>query len=249
MHHGGRVSAAWGQGRKHVPTSQISHDVLVTGNSFILDIGGLGVSNCTLVHTPDGPVLFDAGSHVTRDSIKRGLTKRNLKPSDIKRLFLSHLHFDHVMNIDLFPYDTKVFVSRAEWDYLQSPHPDDDWLPWGIKEQLEKYDLVLLDGSGELSTGLRYFPAPGHTPGCYALAFTEQDGSRVTLAGDAVKFPREALLGRADHAFAPKEVASRTIREIVEMSDVIVPGHFATLRKENGTITWTEPQALGLIVR
>ncbi|MDB5592810.1 MBL fold metallo-hydrolase [Enterovirga sp.] len=230
-------------------SSSISHDVIVAGSSLRLDPDILGVSTCALVHTPEGPILFDAGSHTSRESLKRGLAERNLKPADIRRVFLSHLHFDHVMNIDLFPFTTEVFVSRTEWDYVEAPHPEDDWLPWGIREQLQKYQLRLIDGHGELSTGLRYFPAPGHTPGCYALAFTDADGARVTIAGDAIKFPREAVLGRVDHAFAPKEVASRTIREIVEMSDVIVPGHFPTLRKENGTIVWDDVQRITLISR
>jgi glyoxylase-like metal-dependent hydrolase (beta-lactamase superfamily II) len=170
-----------------------AYDVIVQGSSYILDVGGLGISNCTLVSTADGPILFDVGSHVTREMIKAGLKKRGLAPADIRRIFLSHMHFDHVMNIDLFPASTEVFVSRAEWDYSGNPHPDDDWLPWGIREQLKKYRLQFVEGSAELSSGVRYFPAPGHTPGCYALALDLADGTKVTLAGDAVKFPREAI--------------------------------------------------------
>ena len=226
-----------------------SYDVIVQGNSFILDVGGLGISNCTLVHTADGPVLFDVGSHITRDMIKAGLARRGLKPSDIGRVFLSHMHFDHVMNIDLFPYTTEVFVSRAEWDYVSAPNSADDWLPWGIQDQLKKYRLNLLEGSADLAHGVKYFPAPGHTPGCYALALELADGTRATLAGDAVKFPREAIREQADHAFDTREVAARSIRTIVEMSDVIVPGHFGSLSKEDGKIVWSERQSLHLIAR
>ncbi|WP_186444983.1 MBL fold metallo-hydrolase [Mesorhizobium sp. J18] len=226
-----------------------SYDVLVSGNSYRFEVGGIGISNTTLIHTADGPIIFDLGSHVTRDMIKLGLSKRGLNPSDIPRVFLSHLHFDHVMNIDLFPHTTEVFVSRREWDYCSNPHPEDDWLPWGIKEQLEKYRLRLVDGTDELSSGVRYFPAPGHTPGCYAVALDLADGRKVTLAGDAVKFPREAIRMKADHSFDTKEVASQSIRTIMEMSDVVVPGHFGELFKEDGRVVWEAIQPLNLIAR
>jgi hypothetical protein len=54
---------------------------------------------------------------------------------------------------------------------------------------------------------------------------------------------------QADHAFDTKEVASRSIRTIVEMSDVIVPGHFGNLFKEDGKIVWSTTQPLNLIAR
>lgn len=230
-------------------TNSPMYDVVVQGSSFILDVGGIGISNCTLVTTADGPIIFDVGSHVTRDMIKAGLAKRGLKPADIRRVFLSHMHFDHVMNIDLFPHTTEVFVSRAEWDYVSNPHPADDWLPWGIQDQLKKYKLHLIEGTAELSAGVRYFPVPGHTPGCYALALDLADGRRATLAADALKFPREAILGRSDHSFDTPEAAARSIRTIVEMSDIIIPGHYGTLFKENGQIIWSDTQKLNLIAR
>lgn len=229
--------------------SSPTFEILVHGSSFILDVGGIGISTCALIRTSDGPIVFDVGSHVSRDMLKLGLSKAGLAFSDIPRVFLSHMHFDHVMNIDLFPKTTKVFVSRTEWEYAANPNPADDWVPWGIHEQLKKYDLQLVDGVGELSPGVRYLPTPGHTPGCYSISIDQADGSRAILAGDALKFPKEAILGRADHAFDTKEVAAQSIRTIVEQGDIIVPGHYSTLTKENGQITWSEPQKLFLMAR
>jgi N-acyl homoserine lactone hydrolase len=226
-----------------------TYDVLVTGSSAKLDLGYIGVSNCTLVHTADGPILFDVGGTVAREMITVGLQRRGLKPSDITRVFLSHLHHDHVMNINLFPYSTQVFVSQAEWDYVSNPNPADDWIPWLIQEQLRKYNLSMLHGGGELSAGVRYFPAPGHTPGCYALALSGSDGKTTTLAGDAIKFPKEALRRRVDHAFDTPEIAARSIETIMEMSDIVIPGHFPTLYKEDGSITWDECQSFPLVMR
>lgn len=232
-----------------MPGFQVAHDIIVTGSSAKLGAGYIAVSNCTLVHTAEGPMLFDVGGTVAREIIRQELKKRNLSPKDITRVFLSHLHHDHCLNIDMFPKTTKVFVSKAEWAYVDNPHPEDDWVPWLIKEQLRTYDLNLIEGSGELSAGLRYFAAPGHTPGCQALSFVDKDGKVVTLAGDAIKFPKEALRRRVDHSFDAPETAARSIDEIVRSSDVIVPGHFPTIYKVDGSITWDDSQFFPLVMR
>ena len=226
-----------------------SYDILVTGNSLKLGVGYLGMSNCTLIHTADGPILFDVGGWVTRDMIRAGLERFGLTPKDISRVFLSHLHNDHVLNIDMFSYSTRVFVSRAEWDYVSNPNPKDDWIPWGVQDQLKKYNLTLLDDGQELSAGVRCFPVPGHTPGCYAVSLTIADGTTATLAGDAIKFPKEALRCWVDHAFDTQEIAAKSIKTIVEMSDVIVPGHFCPIQKRDGELTWDDSQEIALVIR
>ncbi|NBQ40287.1 MAG: MBL fold metallo-hydrolase [Alphaproteobacteria bacterium] len=225
------------------------YDVIVTGSSAKLDVGYIAISNCTLIHTAEGPVLFDVGGTVAREMIRVGLKQRGLQLSDITRIYLSHLHHDHALNIDMFPYRTKVFVSRAEWNYVDHPNPADDWVPWMIKEQVSKYDLTLLEGSGDLSYGVRYFQAPGHTPGSQALALSSADGKTTVLAGDAIKFPKEALRRRVDHSFDTPEVAAKSIDTIMRMADVIVPGHFPTIYKEGDSITWDDCQSFPLVMR
>ena len=248
MRHDVAISSNKRIGKLMKPVSP-TYDVIVTGSSAKLELGYIAISNCTLIHTPEGPVLFDVGGTVSREMIRVGLKRRGYEPGDITRIFLSHLHHDHVLNIDMFPAITKVFVSKAEWNYVENPHPEDDWIPWLIQEQLRKYDLNLLDGSGELSPGVRYFPAPGHTPGCYAVALSGDDGKTTTLAGDAIKFPKEALRRRVDHSFDAPETAARSIDTIMRMSDVIIPGHFPTIYKEGDSITWDDCQSFPLLMR
>jgi len=45
---------------------QVSHDIIVTGSSAKLGAGYIAVSNCTLVNTAEGPILFDVGGTVAR---------------------------------------------------------------------------------------------------------------------------------------------------------------------------------------
>ncbi len=49
-----------------MPGFQVAHDIIVTGSSAELGAGYIAVSNCTLVHTAEGPMLFDVGGTVAQ---------------------------------------------------------------------------------------------------------------------------------------------------------------------------------------
>jgi N-acyl homoserine lactone hydrolase len=227
----------------------VDYEIIVKGNNLRLAGGYLGMTNLTLIKTNDGYMLVDVGHTVNRQALVQALRDRGLAPKDIRRVFLSHLHNDHVMNIDLFPYSTEVFVSRAEFEYAASPHPDDPWIPWMVREQVSKYQLKLLDGAGEFQSDIRYVPAPGHTPGCYALILDTAKKGRVVVAQDAVKFPKEALNQRVDHAFDTQERAAATIKMLLPLADRLIPGHFMEMYREDGSFTWDDTMEFPLIIR
>ena len=226
----------------------VSYEILVHGNSAFLDTGYIGLTNITLINTGSGYLLVDVGHTVNRQGLVKALSERGLVPSDIDKVFLSHLHCDHVLSLDLFPYRTKLFVSRAEHEYVAQPHPDDPWVPFMVREQLAKYDLTLLEGSGELVDGVSYLPAPGHTPGCYALVL-DTPGAKVVVAQDAIKFPKELITERVDHAFDNQERASATIRNLKTLGDRIIPGHYSEFYKEHGDFVWGGAMQLNVRIR
>ena len=226
----------------------LSYEIIVQGNNLKLRDGFLGLANVTLVRAPSGPILVDTGGYVTRLTLLNALKARDLTPADIPLVFLSHLHFDHSHNIDLFP-DAKILVSRAEWDYVANPHRDDLFVPWGIREQLERHDLDLIDGEGQIEPGLEFFPAPGHTPGCFALKLSVPDKGLVVIAADAIKYPKEALQGACDLEFDPMNRGGDTIRRILAMADRIVPGHFPELRRTAKGLTWDTEVEFSLLIR
>jgi glyoxylase-like metal-dependent hydrolase (beta-lactamase superfamily II) len=226
-----------------------TYEIIVKGNNLRLAEGFLGMTNLTLIKGHDGYILVDVGHTVNRLALERALERRGLAPRDIRRVFLSHLHNDHVMNIDLFPYSTEVFVSRTEFEYAANPHPKDPWIPWMVREQVSKYRLNFLEGAGELQAGVRYVPAPGHTPGCYALILDTPDKGRVVVAQDAIKFPKEALNARVDHAFDTQERAAETIRTLLPLADRLIPGHFMEMYREHGSFTWDDTMEFPIVIR
>jgi glyoxylase-like metal-dependent hydrolase (beta-lactamase superfamily II) len=226
----------------------VDYEILVHGNSAYLDTGYLGLTNITLIKTDAGYILVDVGHTVNRQGLVKALADRGLEPRDITKIFLSHLHCDHVLNLGLFPSSTRVFVSRAEHEYVADPHPDDPWVPFMIREQLATYELCLLDDTGELATGVRYLPAPGHTPGCFALLLDTPHG-RVVVAQDAIKFPKELVTEKVDHAFDRPDRAAATIRHLKTLGDRIIPGHYSEFFKQDGQFVWAGAMELNVRIR
>ncbi len=228
----------------------IHYDVLVEGNSLSFRGGFFGFSAIVLVRaTGHDPILFDTGHHSTRSLLLEALSQRGLTPADIKTVFLSHLHFDHVNNIDLFP-GAAFYVSAVEWDYAHAPSEGDVFCSVGMNDYLERQDLRLLhETEGELLPGLHYRWAPGHTPGGYLLHFLSDAKKRVVLAGDACKTYREMATLTVANEFDPERRSSQTLRWISENADIVVPGHFPELHRSPGGWIWDKPSTLELIIR
>ena len=225
------------------------YEIIVKGNNLRLREGFLGLANLTLVETAEGPLLFDVGHHVNRPALLRALSARGIAAAELRFVFLSHLHFDHALNIDLFP-KAKVFVSRREWDYAAEPHRDDPFMPAMIREQLERHDLELLDGEPQLFPGVRCLALPGHTPGSCGLLLDHESKGPVVIAGDAIKYAKEVVARRCDLAFDTLAVGTASIERILGLAQRIVPGHFPELvRLADGSFLWEEPASFELLVR
>lgn len=225
------------------------YEIIVKGNNLRLREGFLGLANLTLVRTSEGPLLFDVGHHVNRQGLLRALTARGITPSELRFVFLSHLHFDHSVNIDLFP-NAKVFVSRREWDYAGEPHQDDPFMPAMIRDQLERHDLELLEDEPELFAGVKCLALPGHTPGSYGLLLEHESKGPVVLAGDAIKYAKEIMARRCDLAFDTLATGTASIERVLGLAERIVPGHFPEMvRQPDGHFLWQEPASFELLVR
>jgi N-acyl homoserine lactone hydrolase len=226
-----------------------TYDILAQGNSLRLRDNFLGVSTIVLIQANGGPILFDTGGFVARLGLLKALKSRGLEPRDISTVFLSHLHHDHSYNVDLFSH-ARFLVSRPEWEYAGNPHPDDLFMPWGIREQLSKSTVELVEGEGRIDSGVSFFPAPGHTPGCYALELNTAERGAVIVAGDAIKYAKEVILRACDMAFDTVETGSATIARIIDRADRILPGHFPELiRMPNGVFSWQEAAPFDLLIR
>ena len=85
---------------------------ITVGYSFKPEMGCFGFSSCLLVES-NKRILFDVGGYNIRSLIKPLI-------NEIDCVVISHLHFDHCSNLDLF-VDTNIpiYISRKELDYYE----------------------------------------------------------------------------------------------------------------------------------
>jgi glyoxylase-like metal-dependent hydrolase (beta-lactamase superfamily II) len=58
-------------------------------------LGRPGIIAATLLETDESPVLFDTGPESTFENIANALRRLGIEPREVRRVFLSHIHFDH----------------------------------------------------------------------------------------------------------------------------------------------------------
>ena len=116
------------------------------------------------------------------------LRQAGVDPRDVEFVLLTHLHWDHAGNCDLFP-DATVLVQQEELRYAISPGrffrtaflaPQSGW---GVPPYLVA-NLDTITGAQEVRPGVRVVPVPGHTPGSQAVVVQTPHGS-FCIAGDA----------------------------------------------------------------
>lgn len=228
---------------------RVTYDILVPGSNLKLKGGFLGLSSIVLVSAGRHRILVDTGHAVTRPMLRAALAERGLEPGSIDTVFLTHSHFDHVGNVDLFAH-ARFLMTARERAYAAEPHAQDDFVPAWIAGWLDRAPVETLEGEPEIAPGVRALAAPGHTPGSAALLLATEDRGRVVVAGDAVKYPKEAIAERCDLAFDTPAAGARTIGRLLGLADRIVPGHFPEMvRMGNGRFGWEDGAAFDLVVR
>ena len=110
---------------------------------------------------------------------------------------VSHAHYDHIGNLDLFP-SASVVVSATElafWDtdisgrFLISFHVEAEDLE-ALRRARAEGRVRTFTGTEELAPGVELIEVGGHTPGQSMVRVATSEGP-VLLASDAVHFRRE----------------------------------------------------------
>lgn len=217
-------------------------DILLEGVPVVSSRGYLGYCTVVLFRVGGRWGLFDTGHYNDRHLLLEALSARGLKPGDIHLVVLSHLHFDHVLNLPLFR-NAEVFVAGAEIrhaEQVSSGDTIDHALVDFWRGLLEGRKLALVEESAAIGDGWRLSVKPGHTPGCMALLYDGPD-CKAVVCGDALKNAWEAVTGKATMALAGNDKAAESIKSLVEAGGVIVPGHDRPFLMEAGVPRFLRP--------
>lgn len=223
------------------PDIPITHQKL--GHLRIVLPGVPGVSSrgylgyCTVVMFPlNGEwALFDTGHYNDRHLLIAGLKEIGLAPGDIKHVVLSHLHFDHALNLSLFKEAT-VYISQAELDHahrVRAGEVTDHSIPDFWPMLLEDREVRVVEETRELSSSVKLVHLPGHTPGCLAMFY--EGPAPVAVCGDVIKNAWEAVTGESSMALAGRSVARSSIERVLQLASIVIPGHDRPfIRSEKG---------------
>lgn len=166
---------------------------------------------------------------------RKALTDLGIDPRDVSRVVVSHLHYDHIGNLDLFP-NARVLVPDRElsfWttDIAAKPQFSRHVDPSGIAQviELERAKRVdRYDGAGELAPGIHSITVGGHSPG--QQVFVVETAARpVVIASDAVHLYEE-LEHRRPFGVVANLIEMYEAYELLgelerQRRAVVVPGH------------------------
>ncbi len=179
--------------------------------------------------------IFDTGHYSDRRILLDALTKAGVSVEEIRHAVLSHLHFDHVLNLPLFT-NAAIYISRAEMEYADqvlAGRMEDHSIPDFWPSLLENRQVRVVDELLDLSSRVSLVHLPGHTPGCLAMFY--EGTSSVAVCGDVIKNAWEAVRGESTMALGGRAAARNSIETVLKRAAVIIPGHDRPfIKKEEG---------------
>jgi len=198
-------------------------DILMQGSGFRTNLVSLGICTIALIREKSN-ILVDTGHFGNRRQILDALKRLGLSPSDIDGVILTHSHWDHSLNLELFRNAT-VFINSKELAYVHSVKGDDWATSIGLGMVIEKMRTEIVEGDKDLSKNIRVIESPGHSPGHQAVMVRTEEGTAL-FTGDAMPTLRSYFRGLPDFITTTEEEARRSIIKLKALKpDVYYTGH------------------------
>lgn len=203
-------------------------DVVLRGMAMTSNEGNFAPCAVYLVRAVDvtgreRTVVYDFGHVGRRMKLANALARRGVAVEDVDTVVVSHAHWDHLQNVDVF-HNAEILVHADELGYAADPHPHDHATPGWSATLLDPARTRTVDDGDEVYPGVRVLHLPGHTPGSIGLAVDTDDGVGV-LSGDAVASAPDALDGMCPNVFWDPTQADESNHRVVELADIVYPGH------------------------
>ncbi len=167
---------------------------------------GSGLVTCYLIRHPDGDFLWDAGlpdaiaenpegvaeggfKITVPKTLASQLAEIGVKPADIEFFSISHSHFDHVGNGNLFAGSTFI-VQKAERAHMFRDAARADARSFAAYDKLETAKMREIEGDHDVfgDGKVMIVSTPGHTPGHSSLLIRLENYGPFLLTGDLYHF-------------------------------------------------------------
>ena len=211
-------------------------DVLLHGSPLRTDVGIVGFCSVILIEGQKR-ILVDVGHVGRRSALLNALAQRGLTPEDIDITVMTHAHWDHGQNFDLFQH-APMLIHPWERRYAHHPHRNDWATPAWSGAMIEfQPQVVEVEEGYQLEPGVTVLHTPGHSPGSVSL-LVETDDGQCAITGDVLHYATVALTGQNPLVFWNEADARRSITRLVAASDLIYPGHDRPFRLVQGEIEY-----------
>jgi glyoxylase-like metal-dependent hydrolase (beta-lactamase superfamily II) len=202
--------------------------ILLPGASIGTDQGLIAFCSVVLVEGPDAQgvtrrILVDPAHVGRRRFLVDALAARGLAPADIDMVLLTHAHWDHIQNLDVFDH-ARLLLHPAERRYAGRPHRNDWATPKWTGAVIEQARVEEVAEGAALLPGVTVLDLPGHSPGSIGLAVATREGLAI-VTGDALQYAYVALTGVNPLVFWNPARARQSIERVVRQADVVYPGH------------------------
>ena len=216
------------------------HCWLVRGNgvNILVDSGMAEIATITARLRIEGW----GGGHA---ALNEGLAAEGLTPDDIDFVILTHLHFDHADNLDLFP-NACVVAQRRELLAAVDPVPSQRIFYWkatvgNLLARKRPGQLRLIEGDTEFMPGLTLLYVPSHTEGMQVVIVKTAKGRAALVSdlGDHYRYwfpadPRASAKPQRSlsDAFVTGNIRSESerdwqaaMRRVKDSCDIVIPAH------------------------
>jgi glyoxylase-like metal-dependent hydrolase (beta-lactamase superfamily II) len=163
------------------------------------------------------------------------LRQIGIEATDVRDIILTHIHWDHVDGVDLFPR-ANVWMQRAEFDYYvdsaggvrhRGADPDDAASLARLKNGGR---MTLIDGDGqEVLPGVRVYTGGKHTYASQYIAVPTRSGTVVLASDNAYVYEnleRRLAISQTLDADANLRAMDRMFT-IAATRRLVIPGHDA----------------------
>ena len=211
-------------------------DILTYGFAFISDQGSFGFSSISLLTQGGRNILIDTGPASRRQLLHKALKSKDLTPEDIDTVILTHLHWDHCQNTDLFT-NARVLLHPKELDYARNPAAKDINAAWYIAAMMDNMKAEPVSEGDSVADGVSIIDTPGHTKGHISVV-VDTDGEIAVVAGDALPDTGTIRRGVPYNVFWDMKDATESVEKMLDTSKVFYPGHDRPFRIEGETTSY-----------
>jgi len=181
----------------------------------------------------DAAMARRRGREIVRP-VGEGLKSIGIVPETVEQVVISHMHYDHAGNHELFAR-ARYHLQDAEMAYCSGrcmchPHGRAPFEADDVAAMVRKIfagRVVFHDGDEEIAPGITLHRVGGHTPGLQIVRVATSRGW-VVLGSDAAHFYANLEQGRPFPIFEDLTAyleAHRTMRRLASSPQHIIPGH------------------------